>query len=604
MRLRPTKYSVFSILFIPAAFFFLQSARTVSNQTMPAVLGYYKSCLDSLKANNLQLERAVATADSNHLRDLFDQGRIYFKKIEFLVEYYYPATAVRINGAPLLEAEPSEKMEPQHPKGYQVLEDVIYGPIDNDTRKEIAFEVSNLNFAINKLESMLPSIEMNESQVLEAIRLNIYRMIIKGISGFDNPVALNSIEEARSSLESTLSILSCFRESGAVQVSCREAIGFIVNSGDDFNSFDRAVFISRYINPFCIALYDYQEKQRIPFSTQQTAIAAKAKHLFAENAFNVLYFAPDGTTPLTAQQIALGNKLFYDTRLSVNNNRSCGTCHQPGKAFTDGLALNESLLGSKKLLRNTPTLLNAALQPNQFYDSRIAFLEDQAHDVISNEAEMGGKVKDIAVQLEKDPQYKKLFLAAYPNGRPSPDLIKKALAAYVRSLVTMNSPFDQYMRGNAAAMTAQQVKGFNLFMGKAKCGTCHFIPLFTGAVPPLYQKIESEVLGVPATSDTVHALMDMDSGKYHLYEIPHQLYAFKTTTVRNITLTAPYMHNGVFSTLEEVIDFYNRGGGAGLGFDLPNQTLSPDRLDLSEQEKKDLIAFLHALTDTAATAKP
>ncbi len=395
-------------------------------------------------------------------------------------------------------------------------------------------------------------------------------------------------------------MLACFRESGTVQASCRKALGFILDSGNDFNSFDRAIFISKYINPFCIALYDYQEKQRIPFSTQQTALAAKAKHLFAQNAFNVLYFAPDGTTALTTQQVALGKKLFYDTRLSQLNNRSCGTCHQPGKAFTDGLALNESLLGSKKLLRNTPTLLNAALQPSQFYDSRITFLEDQAHDVISNEAEMGGKVKEIAALLEKDNTYKKMFLAAYGSGKPTPDLIKKALAAYVRSLVTMNSPFDQYMRGNAAAMTTQQVKGFNLFMGKAKCGTCHFMPLFTGAVPPLYQKIESEVLGVPATKDTVNALMDTDSGKYLLYEIPHQLYAFKTTTVRNIALTAPYMHNGVFGTPEDVVDFYNREAVPVCGFDLPNQTLSADRLDLSGQEKKDLISFLHALTDTTA----
>lgn len=600
MSFRITKYKVLSVLVILLAFFCLQSAKSVSNQAMPAVLSYYRNCLDSLKASNLQLEKEIPTADSSRLHLLFDQGRNHFKKIEFIVEYYYPGTAARINGAPLLEAEPSERMEPQHPKGYQVLEDIIYSPITAETRKDLAFEVSNLNFAINKLEGMLPGIELNESQVLEALRLNIYRMVIKGISGFDNPVALNSIEEARSSLESTLAVLACFRESGTVQASCRNAIRFITESGYDFNSFNRAVFISRYINPLCITLYDYQVLQRIPFSKQQTAIAAKARHLFEQNTFDLMYFAPDGTPALTPQQVALGKKLFYDTRLSINNNRSCGTCHQPGKAFTDGLPLNESLLGSRKLLRNTPTLLNAALQPSQFYDSRITFLEDQAHDVISNEAEMGGKVHEIATALAKDKDYKKLFSDAYGKQNISPDLMKKALAAYVRSLVSMNSPFDRYMRGDANAMNARQVKGFNLFMGKAKCGTCHFVPLFTGAVAPLYQKIESEVLGVPANTDTVHAIMDTDSGKYHLYGIPHQLYAFKTTTVRNVALTAPYMHNGVFATLEEVVDFYNRGGGAGLGFDLPNQTLSPDRLDLTAQEKQDLIAFLHALTDTSA----
>ncbi|WP_026903178.1 cytochrome-c peroxidase [Pedobacter glucosidilyticus] len=155
------------------------------------------------------------------------------------------------------------------------------------------------------------------------------------------------------------------------------------------------------------------------------------------------------------------------------------------------------------------------------------------------------------------------------------------------------------MQGEKDALNTQELAGFNLFMGKGKCGSCHFLPLFSGAVPPLFEKMESEVLGVPANTDTINAKIDADLGKYNLYKIPHQKHAFKTPSLRNIALTAPYMHNGVYQTLDEVIDFYNKGGGAGLGIILENQTLSPDKLQLSETEKKQLIAFLNALTDKA-----
>ena len=163
----------------------------------------------------------------------------------------------------------------------------------------------------------------------------------------------------------------------------------------------------------------------------------------------------------------------------------------------------------------------------------------------------------------------------------------------------MNSKFDNYMRGDLTAMNEQEVLGFNLFMGKAKCGTCHFVPLFSGAVPPLFDKMESEVLGVPATTDTINAQIDADSGKYHLYKMPHQLHSFKTPGLRNVELTAPYMHNGVYKTLEEVIRFYDRGGGAGLRLEVQNQTLPPDKLLLTNEEQNALVSFLKALTDTA-----
>ena len=151
-------------------------------------------------------------------------------------------------------------------------------------------------------------------------------------------------------------------------------------------------------------------------------------------------------------------------------------------------------------------------------------------------------------------------------------------------------------------MNAAEINGFNLFMGKAKCATCHYVPLFNGSKPPTYYYQESEVIGVPATADTLHPLLDSDSGRIHTLNLDFFNHAFKTPTLRNIALTAPYMHNGVYKTLEEVIDFYDKGGGQGLGLSLPNQTLPADKLQLTKTEKKNLKAFLLTLTDTTGTA--
>ena len=166
------------------------------------------------------------------------------------------------------------------------------------------------------------------------------------------------------------------------------------------------------------------------------------------------------------------------------------------------------------------------------------------------------------------------------------------MASYVRSLSQYNSKFDEYLR-DEVEYSSDEKAGFNLFAGKAKCATCHFIPLTNGTVPPNFMKTESEILGVPNR----HNYLDTDLGKYELTQAEIHRNSFKTPTIRNIELTAPYMHNGVFKTLEEVIDFYNKGGGIGLGFKVPNQTLPEDELLLSDKEKKQLIAFMKTLTD-------
>jgi cytochrome c peroxidase len=288
--------------------------------------------------------------------------------------------------------------------------------------------------------------------------------------------------------------------------------------------------------------------------------------------------------------------LFADPGLSGTGTRSCQSCHQPGKAFTDGLVKNTVIGNNALLKRNTPTLLNAALQPSQFYDMRVNTLEDQSLSVVQSILEMHGSMTLSVGRLWKDKQYRELFSKAFPRkDRTGIDTLEimNAIGSYVRSLVLLNSRFDEYMRGNRSAMATDEINGFNLFMGKAKCATCHYMPLFNGTFPPRYVKTESEVIGVPG--DTLHKKIDDDMGRYAVIETESFRHAFKIPTVRNAARTAPYMHNGVFMSLEQVMDFYNKGGGAGMGMTIENQTLPFDKPGLTEKEKEDVILFIKSL---------
>ena len=205
---------------------------------------------------------------------------------------------------------------------------------------------------------------------------------------------------------------------------------------------------------------------------------------------------------------------------------------------------------------------------------------------------MNASFAEIKTRLSQIPEYRSLF-------RDSLTLlqIENALAAYLNTLQPMNSPFDRFIAGDQQALTPQQKNGFNLFMGKAQCGTCHFAPVFNGSTPPFFNRSEYEVLGVPGLTASVKKTADTDLGRYERYPVSVYRRAFKTPTVRNAAKTGPYMHNGSFKTLRDVLDFYNEGGGAGIGLASPEQTLSEKKLHLSQEEISDIIAFIGSLTD-------
>ena len=515
-----------------------------------------------------------------------------YKQVETISEYYFPAVSKAINGPALDEFEENDgKTLP--PEGFQVIEEFLFPKYDQQSKAELLKEIGILSANLKRLDYLSQTNQLTDSHVFDAMRLEVFRIITLGITGFDSPIAQNSIPEALSAVESIEKYYQTYAENSddAVLKTIKEGKEFL-KKNTKFNEFDRAAFILKIANPLSKNLYKAQTALNIPFIKETRGLKTTAQTLFDKKAFDTEAFSgfPDYET--TPEKIELGKLLFNDPILSGNNSRSCASCHHSENAFTDGLEKTVSLDGKSLIKRNTPTLSNIAFQRAFFSDSRVSYLEDQAVAVITNENEMHGSLQKSVLALKKDAGYNAKFQKAFPKKEINEFAIKNALASYIRSLSDYDSKFDEYMRGDES-FSEEEEAGFNLFAGKAKCATCHFIPLTNGTVPPSFMKSESEVLGVPNKIKK----LDADLGKFELTKAEIHRNSFKTPTIRNIELTAPYMHNGVFKTLEEVVDFYDLGGGNGLGFNLPNQTLPEDKLNLTPLEKKQLIAFMRTLTD-------
>ncbi|MGF7217776.1 cytochrome c peroxidase [Spirosoma lacussanchae] len=548
-----------------------------------------------------QLNRVViAQLPASRIQAAFDTARLAYKQVEFLVELYNPETAKSLNGPALPEVEEDDGLQREiKPEGFQVIEELLF-PYDPANQDELRGQLALLQSNVRRLTRVATDNEMTDSHVFDAMRLEVFRLVSLGITGFDSPVANHSLPEAAAALQSLQQHLRFYdlpdqRPDLAERLdkAFAGAIGALQKERS-FNRFDRFGYITQHANVLSSLLLDAQQALGIPVFQESRLLSASARTLNDPDAFDPSYFVNSRGDRATPSRIELGKMLFYDPILSGEANRSCATCHRPDKAFTDGEPKSLAVgFGGRRIARNSPTLVNAAFQAAQFADSRVTFLEDQASDVLENADEMHGSLPEAVKALRANTSYRTTFSKTYRDGVTEQNL-KNAIASYVRSLTSLDSRVDQALRNqNQAALSAEERHGFNLFMGKAKCATCHFYPLFNGTVPPAYQKTESEVLGTPATADNNQ--LDPDLGKFQTTRIVIQKHAFKTPTVRNVAQTAPYMHNGVYQTLDQVIDFYNKGGGIGLGLSVDNQTLPGDKLNLTPSEKQALIAFLKAL---------
>ncbi|MGC2398196.1 MAG: cytochrome c peroxidase [Acidobacteriaceae bacterium] len=289
--------------------------------------------------------------------------------------------------------------------------------------------------------------------------------------------------------------------------------------------------------------------------------------------------------PPTRETIALGRKLFYDPRLSKNNTLSCASCHNPYMAFGDGRSIALGFGGALGV-RNAPTILNAAYSPLQFWDGRARSLEAQSAFPLANPVEMD-QPHDVSVsKIRKDPKYKAEFAQAFGPGWITLDLIQKSLASFERTLLSGNSPFDQYQYGgNKEALSPAAVRGLEIFRDpkRGNCVVCHTIEdhyaLFTNGT---FHNIGVGVNGEGQITDL---------GRFDQTKVEADKGKFKTPGLRNVALTAPYMHDGSLKTLKAVVDFYAGGGNSN-----PNLDRDIKPLHLSAQDRADLVAFLQSLT--------
>lgn len=280
--------------------------------------------------------------------------------------------------------------------------------------------------------------------------------------------------------------------------------------------------------------------------------------------------------PPSAQKIELGRALFFDKRLSLDESIACANCHNPSFAFTDRKALSDGING-KQSERNAPTLLNSAFLQTVMFDAHLKTLELQVIVPIQEATEMGHNMKVLIPKLRAIPEYQKAAKTLF-NRDFDAWVLTRSIAAFERSLISLNSPYDQYMKGNKRALSSEQHAGMKLF-NSLYCTTCHPAPYFTN---------------FKAENNGLYHDYGNDKGRFRINLDSADIGFFKTPTLRNIELTYPYMHDGSLQTLDEVIEHYVAGGKHSKG-----QHPGILRFQLTAREKKQLISFLGALTDTS-----
>lgn len=597
------KYPLAIFLIITFVFFGILQCQTdqkpIVNDLTAVKKEIFKNNVEFLRQTNELMDLVSKDADSKILQEKFQQLRKTYKKMEWAVEYFLPNTARFMNGPALPEIEMEEHTEIE-PEGLQVIEEMIY-PYEKQNRDELIRILKKLTNKSNTIKANFLVITISKDQVFDALRQQVFRISSLGIAGFDTPISGTFLEEMPFALEGVRWTLEQISTEKSQQKSLKQIVSEIVTANGilkknpDKNTFDYIYFIPNHLNKISSLLLQFKKEENIPDIEVTSALHKNASTFFSKDAFNPNAFVPGKEYEMSPEKVSLGKQLFGDKILSNSNSRSCATCHVAEKAFTDGLEKSMSL-ENVALQRNTPSLNYSAFQHGQFWDMRKDDLEGQSSDVITNKEEMHGDMNAIIAKINLDKKYQKEFEKIYKTKKTEVWQLQNVLASYIRSLATFSSDFDEFMRGNKSAMTEKQKKGFNLFVGKAQCAICHFVPLFNGTVPPNFNKTEQEVLGVAENASNRKTDQDLGRGKFH-ETVAFLQNSFKTPTLRNISKTAPYMHNGGYKTLKEVMNFYNKGGGNGLGLKVDNQTLSDAKLNLSEKEIDEIIDFMTALND-------
>ncbi|MGN6477468.1 MAG: cytochrome-c peroxidase [Flavipsychrobacter sp.] len=570
--------------------------------TQKAIIGY----LDSANLGNEK--------DVTNLKDHINRARLSLKAADFWLRYLEPTAYKKLNG-PLpveWETEVFEKFEkPYKREGAGLTLAALYLDEEHPTKDSLR----NLILAsINTLHTYTADSITNELKTYHHFFLcnRLYLLNIAAIytTGFECPETEQAIPELKQMIKDIQTIYTAFNSSypstplsPAYLSLYQKAIQFISEQPSDYTKFDHYTFIRDYVNPLfginqqLIQQYHVISHSMVDYSLTKTCTSIFNKSVYNGQNAKGIFIRLDDSAAL-AELDALGKLLFYDPILSGNNKRSCASCHNPKQYFTDtAIATAFQFDHTNFLPRNTPTLINAQFNHLIMLDGKHITLQDQTKAVITSPVEMGSKEHDIVDKVLSCKEYRDGFRKLLQYTPQEKEItfshIASAITYYYSRFSKFYAPFDDAMN-KTTDLDAEAKAGFNVFMSKAQCATCHFVPQFNGVKPP-YVGSEFEVLGVPA--DTNYKALSSDKGRYIVNPATETTNAFRTGTIRNTAHTKPYMHNGVFTSIEQVIDFYDAGGGTGHGLKVNNQTLSSDSLKLTKPEKQQLVAFINSLNE-------
>lgn len=580
----------------------------------------YHSRLKQFKTAQQELLTLIQQSDLSTqsaretLRNRIHQNRVQLKTLDFWFRYFEPVAYRKLNG-PLpveWETEVFEKFEPPYKrKGAGLALAELYLDEPAPAKDSLKWLIKESIDSLATFEADSITSQLNDFRhFFLANRLFLLNLAGVYTNGFECPDTSQVIPELRNMVHAVKDIYTQYNLvyaqhplSAAYLQLYDKMLIFVDGQPNSYSLFDHFNFIRNWVNPLFginqgfIREYAIYSANYNDYALNNECNSIFDKSLFiSQNTKGIFSLVED---PQVLEQIKkTGKLLFYDPILSGNNKRSCASCHKPTEYFTDTTqATAPNFANNGHLPRNAPSLINSIFNHLSMLDGKHISLQGQARDVILNPEEMNSEEQSLVKKVMSCAEYKSAFRNFVKHTPEEKNVslshIVSAITYYYADFSQYYSPFDEAMN-EGKPVNEEVVRGFNLFMSKAQCATCHFVPHFNGVKPP-YIGSEFEVLGTPA--DPQYKKLSDDKGRYGVNPAEETLNAFRTGTVRNASFTKPYMHNGVFKTLEELVDFYDGGGGAGHGLIVPNQTLASDSLRLSPVEKKELIAFMQSLNE-------
>jgi cytochrome c peroxidase len=590
----------------------------------PAYIQLYISRTEAFKkcvADFTELNQNENPSFNSQLEN-FKKIRHQLKANDFWLRYFADENYQIINGAIGVEWENEvfAKFQPPYKKVgsgvYLAEQELMKQPYNFQTVKKLLVPIIN---EINKLQSdSVKNCVHQPANFYKANRLYLLNLASIYSTGFECNAKQEIIPELLLLMESNQEIYTTYNQSYADAKLTEdflklhiEAIQFVKSSSKDYQQFNHYLFIKKYvdklfaINTDLIQQYKFNAVKNIP----DFSINSSSKSLFDKNLIKAQ--RPKGIyesitdSNLISEIKYIGKLLFNDPILSGNNKRSCASCHKSQQYFTDTTIVTAlDFSATKKLPRNTPSLVNTIHQQMLLLDGKHSTLHNQAIDVITNQNEMNSDLDEVVKKIMSCKTYQSFFTkmkkTTHRKNKISMEDIISAITFYYADFSFQNSSFDNSILQNKK-ISNDVIEGFNIFMSKAQCATCHFPPTFSGVKAP-FNNSEFEVIGVPA--DTQFSKLSDDEGRYIFLKSDDAKSSFRTPTLRNIKFTKPYMHNGVFNTLDEVINFYNVGSAVGKKLKIENQTLSSDSLHLTKNEIEKLKLFLESLNENLPTSIP